>query len=185
MVAEWQSSEMCLACVNLPGSAITLQKSSSLEVCVRYLTIHYTAVLSFCRRYPTGRWNDAVSPTPSTLARDLYVILLVSWIVSVGRALDYDLLVGFPASWKLLAPANTLVLLFCSSHCFDAVFGLVQQPLLFFPYAWVCVSGQTGLSSEVGMLAVISVSLSVSFVVVVALSICFFFCVCFFCIIFI
>lgn len=147
MVAEWQPSEMCLACVNLPGSVITLQKSSALEVCVMYLTIHYTAVLSFCRRHPAGRWNGAVSPASSTPAHDLYVIHLFSWIVSVGYVLDYDLLFGFPASWKLLVLANTLVLLhqplfWC---CFWFSSAALATPCLSFP--WVCVSGQAGVLS--------------------------------------
>lgn len=165
---------MCLACVNLPGSVIVLQIPSSLEVCVMYLTIHYTAVLSFCRRYPTGRWNGAVSPTSSTPVHDLYVTFLVSWIVSVGCAVCSDLLASFSASWKLLALAN-IYLSNCSSHCFDAAFSLVQQPLLLFPYAWVCVSGQTGVLSVQRWddLQGSLVSLKAS-VVAVALSICFF-----------
>lgn len=100
------------------------------------LHIGYTAALSFCRRYPTGRWNGAVSPTSSTLAHDLCVILLVSWIVSAGCALDYDLLVSFPPSGKPLALANTLV--------------LPQQPVL-----WCCPcfssAARSSLSLSLGL----------------------------------
>lgn len=147
MAAEWQPSEMCLAYVNLPGSVVTLQKSFALEVCVMYLTIHYTAVLSFCRRDPTGKWNGAVPPASSTPAHDLYVIHLVSWIVSVGCVLDYDLLFGFPASWKLLALANTHVLLHQPLLWWCFLFSSAAHATLSLGFQWVCVFGQAGVLS--------------------------------------
>ena len=128
-----------------------LQVSCSLEVCVRYLTIRSTAVLSFCRRHPTGRWNGAVSPASSMPVHDLCVIFLVSWMVSVGFVLDYDLSVGFPASWKLLALANTLVLLLQPSFWCCLLFGSAALATLSLGLGlclranWSCFSAGAGL----------------------------------------
>lgn len=58
MAAEWQSSEMCPACVNLPASVITLQKFSSLQVCVVYLAhpLHSCAFLLQERSHWEVKW---------------------------------------------------------------------------------------------------------------------------------
>lgn len=65
---------------------------------------------SVCRRYPAAERNGVVSPMSSIRIHDLYVIPqspeLFMWVM-----LDSDVLVGFPASCKLLPLAQALVLL--------------------------------------------------------------------------